>query len=242
MERGDDRHGGGLIAVNIKADLRPLHRAFLDIGHKQVPFATALALTRIAKAVQADEIGEIDRTFEKATKFTENAFAVQPAKKTAPIAVVFAKDIQEQYLEPYVVGGNRSLGTKKGMLVPIGAATNAFGNLSRGQLARLKAKPNVFVGSITFRKTGRTVSGVWQRGSTPRGARRKGNGEYGTKGNSQNQVGGVRSTLKLLIEFADTTPVKKRLDFEGRARATIRRVARREFEAALSQALATARR
>lgn len=219
-----------MTSISIQADLKPLHRALRDIGHKQVPFATALGLTKIAQAVQADERIQVDKTFDKATPFTENAFAVLPAKKIAPIAVVFAKDVQAQYLAPYVVGGDRSLGSKKGMLVPIGAATNQYGNLSKGTLARLKARPNVFVGSVRTRG-GKVINGIWQRQPAPKSGRRS------KSGNGQS-----KSSLKLLIEFEDTTPVRKRLDFEGRARSTIQRVAAREMSAALTKALATARR
>ncbi|WP_242183112.1 hypothetical protein [Sphingomonas sp. CARO-RG-8B-R24-01] len=228
-----------MFAVNIRADLKPLHRAFVDLKAKQAPFATALALTTLAKGVQAAEDAEIAKTFSKSTPFTRNAIAIVPATKSKPVAIVFPKDVQAAYLAPYVVGGNRSLGSKQGMLVPIGAATNQYGNLTKGQLARLKGKPNVFVGSVTFRKNGKTVNGVWQRSAVPRGKRR--DGERGTRGDSQGKIYGVRTTLKLLIEFSDTTQVKKHLDFYGRANAYLKANAAREFGAAMQRALATSR-
>lgn len=228
MERGDDRHGGRLIGLSIRADLKPLHRALIDVQVRQVPFATAVALTNLAKGAQALEADDIAHTFDHPTPFTRNAIAIQPATKSKPIAVVFPKAIAAEYLEPYIDGGNRSLGSKKGMLVPIGARTNQYGNLSKGQLARLKAKPGVFIGAVTT-KGGRTIKGVWQRPAAPK--RPRGAGQPPPAGH-----------LKLLIEFADTTPVRKRLDFYGRIQRYVRANAAREFNAALSKALATARR
>lgn len=228
-----------MIAVNFNADLKPLHRALIDLQANQIPFALALGATRLAQGVVEAETDEIDKTFDNPTPFTEKSFALVPATKKSPVAIVFPKDIQEQYLAPYIVGGDRSLGSKKAMLVPITARTNAYGNLSRNQLATLKGKPNVFVGTVKFRN-GSKVSGVWQRSATARGARYKGGGEYGTRGKNTNVIGGVRTTLKLLIHFEDTTEVPKRLDFYGRARTYVQRNAAREFEAALERALATA--
>lgn len=232
--------------IDIRADLKPLHRAFIALGAKQVPYASALALTRLAEGVQAAEVDELKKDFEKTTAFTERAFGKTAATKKNLVATVFIKDRtsdaggQNAYLAPYVLGGDRSLGGKRGMLVPRAAKTNQFGNLSKGQLARYKGMPDVFIGPVTF-KNGRTVNGVWKRGATKRGARYKGGGEYGTRGKNTNKPGGVRTTLQLLIEFEDTTPVPHGFDFYGRARTYVRANAAREFEAAMRQALATAR-
>lgn len=138
------------------------------------------------------------------------------------------------------MGGNRSLGTKRGMLAPRAVGLNQYGNLSKGKLASLKSKPGVFIGPVTL-KNGRTINGVWQRGKTKRGERYKGGGEYGTRG-KLNKIGGARTTLKLLIQFEDTTPVRKRLPFEKVARMYIQRNATAAFDAALRRALQTSRR
>lgn len=219
-----------MLALNIRSDLKPLQRAFIDLRAKQAPFATALALTRLAKGVQAVEDAEIAKTFDNPTPFTRNAIAVQPATKSKPIAIVFPKDVQEEYLAPYVLGGNRSLGSKRGMLVPVDAATNQYGNLSKGQLARLKGKPNVFVGKVTT-KAGGVINGVWQRNPVTARA-----------GAGRRAAPAAKGPLKLLIEFKDTTPTKKHLAFYERAEAYVRRNAAREFDAAMRQALATARK
>ena len=229
-----------MISINIKANLKPLHQAMIAIGKEQVPFAMSLALNDLARGVRDLERDLVSDTFETPTPFTQNAFRIEVATKSKPIARVAAKDIQSAYLEPYVVGGNRSLGNKRGMLAPRGVGLNQYGNLSKGKLASLRAKPGVFVGAVTFKKGGKTINGVWQRGQTKRGARTKGNGSYGTKG-KHHQAGGVRTTLKLLIQFEDTTPVKKRLPFEQRARTYIERNAAAAFDAALRRALASAR-
>jgi hypothetical protein len=216
------------VALGIKGNLGPLHRAMIDLRAKQVPFAMSLALNDLAKGVRGVEIDELDATFDSPTPFTENAYRIEVATKARPIAIVAAKDIQAEYLEPYVVGGPRSLGNKRGMLAPRNVALNKYGNLTRGKIASLRGKPNVFIGPVKTR-SGKVINGVWQRPG--RGARR--DGSSGTKG---------RTGLKLLIQFEDTTEAPKRLPFEQVARQYIDRNARPAFEAALRRAIATARR
>lgn len=217
------------VSVELKADFGALHGALQAFQVKQVPFATALALTRLAQGVQKAEGQQVAETFDNPTPFTQNAFAVTPATKASQIAYVYAKDIAAQYLLPYVEGGMRFLGKKKAMLVPKGVAVNQYGNLTRGKLSSLKGKPNVFVGKIRT-KDGRTVSGVWQRpGPMAKKARRSGEQT-------------PRGKLKLLIRFEDTTPAQKHLLFVERARAYIQANAREEIERAFRIAARTTRR
>ena len=219
-----------MLRLTIAADLRPVHRAMIALGAKQVPFANALALNSLARGVAALETESLIDFFEKATPFTKRAFRIEGATKAKPIAVVAAKDRtndkggQAAYIAPYVEGGSRFLGTKRAMLVPIEQRTNQYGNLPKSTLARLKAKPNVFIGKVQTKKG--LLSGVWQR---PAGASR-----------SKAQAG--RGALKLLIAFENTTPVRKRFDFYGKASNYVRRNAAHEYTAAMRKALATARR
>lgn len=221
-----------MVAIRADFDLSALQRAARAFGSQQMPFAEALALTRLAKGVSAEETRAVIDTFDSPTPFTQKAFTVRPATKAAPIAYVSAKDIAAQYLAPYVFGGERSLGKKRAMLVPKATGTNQYGNLSRNKLKTLKGKPNVFVGTITS-KGGQKIAGVWQRpASSARAAPAKG---------KRKSARPVQSGLKLLIRFSDTTEAPKHLPFYERARAYVARHAPEEFRAALRQALFTTR-
>jgi hypothetical protein len=209
------------VKIGIKGNLKPLQKAFIALHAKQVPFASALALTSLAKGVEQAEDDLTVETFDSPTPFTQKAFAIVPATKSKPVAIVFPKDIQSEYLEPYVDGGPRSLGSKQAMLVPVDQRTNQYGNLPRNTIARLMAKPNVFKGKIVT-KSGRQISGIWQRPTAK--------GRKGGKGH-----------LKLLVAFDDTTPAPKHFPFYERAQAYIRANAAREFDNAMRRALATAR-
>ena len=222
--------------ISFNADERQLKNILDNFQSKQLPFALALAATNLAKGVQAAERQATTTVFDNPTPFTQNAFAVLPATKSKPVARVFAKDVQAQYLAPFTDGGAHFLGTKKGLLVPKGVSVNQYGNLTRNKLKQLLAKPNVFVGPVTF-KSGQTVNGVWQRPAV--GTRR--DGGRGTKGNTKNLAGGVRTGLKLLIRFEDALPVKEHFDFAGMAGAYVRKNAAAEFAKAYALAIASAK-
>ena len=184
-----------------------------------MPFATAQALTAVARLGQAAIKAELPSIFDRPTPFTINSIAVTPARKISLTAVVFAKDIAAQYLLPYEDGGTQFLGAKRAVLAPIQQRTNQYGNLPRTALARLKAKPNVFTGRIVTRN-GQSISGVWQRSPARKG-----------------KAGG----LKLLIRFEDAKPVQQKLHFRDRVRDVATKNIRAEFKKAMAAAMASAR-
>lgn len=226
------------INISIHADFDRATRGLSDLARKQVPFATALALTSLAKIVRDDEVDNIARTFASPTPFTLNSVGVTAARKTRPQATVFVKDIAAAYLEPYEFGGVHHL-NGRALLNPKGTPLNKYGNLPRNALAKLKSEPDVFVGSVTFKKSGETVSGVWRR---PPAGPQVVTGRRGSRGKTNNVVGGARTGLKLLIRFGDALPVREHLDYRERARQIIEQNFNREFSLALNKALATARK
>jgi len=229
-----------MLSIRADIDLKPLHRALLDFGNKQVTFGAAIALTNLAKGVSAVESDQVKSSFDSPTPFTQNGFRIVPATKGTLASFVMVKDIQAQYLAPYVFGGPRFLGSKQAMLVPKQQALNQYGNIPRNTLKRLSGRKDIFIGPVRF-KNGQTVNGVWQRPIV-------GTGRDGTRG-LKNRKGdkqasamvGASTRLVLLIRFEDTTEVPKHLPFFERAEAYVRANARREFEAGMRQALASAR-
>lgn len=214
------------------------------VVEKQIPFALARTLTEMAKSGQASTKKAMPSVFDRPTKFTENAFAIRPARKTDLEALVFAKDRQQKYLSLTEKGGVRRPGMhgtgKRAIVTPAAEKLNKFGNLPRGKTKKLLGKKDVFTGKITFKRTGQTVSGIWQRPKA--GKRRNGKG-YGTKGplRHSSAVGGMTG-LKLLVKFQDSQRVKPRLKFEER----MKKQAGQEFEPTflrnMAKAVATARR
>ncbi|WP_250865657.1 hypothetical protein [Caballeronia sp. INSB1] len=225
------------IRISVQSDLDALTRKLNDFERKQLPFATALALTAVAKSVQAVEKGAIRQVFDRPTPFTVNSVGVKAARKNNLEAVVFVKDIAAAYLAPYEFGGTHKLiGSGKTWLNPKDRALlNQYGNLSKSTLKRLEGRPDIFVGSIKT-NSGESIGGVWQRPTDVKAVKTAGKRGVALRGVNKS------GHLKLLVRFGDAMPVRQHLNFEMRARVVINAGFRREFAAAFAQALATARR
>ena len=203
--------------ISVHANVKEISRSLSRLAHTQINFATAQALTSLAKEVQADEILNIRTTFRKPKPFTQKSVGIQGARKDTLQAKVFVRPIAAKYLEPYEKGGSHVL-SGRALINPKNIKLDSYGQLPRKALARLKARKDVFIGKIKTSKG--TVNGVWQR--IP--AKRK-----------------LPAHLKLLIRFGDSLPVKKRLSYRSRAQAIVDRRFNAVFAEAMSRALASAR-
>ncbi|TCK43997.1 hypothetical protein B0G84_2345 [Paraburkholderia sp. BL8N3] len=224
------------IRISVQADIAALTRKFNDFERKQLPFASAQALTAVAKRVQAAEKAAMPQVFDRPTPFTVNSIGMRASRKNTQEALVFVKDIAAAYLDPYEVGGTHKLiGSGKTWLNPKDMALlNQYGNFSRAALKRLEGRPDIFIGSIKT-KSGESIGGVWQRPTDVKAVKRSGKRGVALRG--ANKTG----QLKLLIRFGDARPVRQHLDFGKRAREVVAATYQAEFTAAMAKALATAR-
>lgn len=147
-----------LASINVRSNVKALERSLSEAARKQIPFATARALTLTAKLVQSRITREMPDIFDRPTPFTMRAVGVTPAKKTSLVATVFIKDAQAKYLEIEETGGTRTP-AKTAFVLPAQIKRNTYGNIPRGALQRAKAKGNVFVGTV------HGVGGFWMRTS-----------------------------------------------------------------------------
>ncbi len=229
-----------MIAINISADIKKLTKGLSDLAQKQIPYASAQAVNGLAKKVQALEKNVIKTVFPTATPFTINSVFKTSAVKSNPTATIGLKSIAAQYMKPFETGGPHNLGTKKGLLTPILQGVNQYGNLPRNTMATLTSRADVFVGPV--KRKGKTVNGVWQRTTDAskvsileRNAKKK--RFMRARMRKANETGG----LKLLIRFSDPQEVRQHLYWQQSAQRRIKIWWRREFDAAMKKALATAR-
>ena len=216
--------------ISLRSNIKEITKQLTGMATKQLRFATALALTQLAKEVQADEADNIAHTFNRPKAFTKNAVGMRGARKDDLTAIVFVKPIAARYLRPYEDGGNHVL-PGKALLNPKDIKLNANGQLPRGVLARLKARPDIFIGPVQT-KSG-PVNGVWQRIPAAK-----------TGAQTRRRVAAAVNTaahLKLLIRFGDAIPVQKSLHYRIRAAALINRRFNAVFTQSVNKALASAR-
>lgn len=215
------------------ANLQDLRNTLSGI-RKQIPFATAQALTSVARQIASGEKKGFERQLQNPTPFTVNSVRSTTARKTNLMAKVFVMDTAASYLDPFEFGGVHKLNSNA-LLNPKNVRLNKYGNLSRNKMAQLKASPDVFIGTVTT-AAGQHVNGVWQRKKAKivkKGKKRLKRSPNGTHRERQKQ-----RPPKLLIRFGNALAVKEHLNYFERAN----KMADALMPSALSQAMAEALR
>ena len=230
-----------MVAINVRSNIKDISKKLTGFAHKQVPFATAAALTSLAKLVKQGEVDALKVTLKSPSPFTLNSIKVAAARKNNLTASVYVMKIAAEYLSPYEIGGLHKLNSKA-LLNPKDIPLNQYGQLSRAVLAKLKSRPDIFIGPVKTSKG--MINGVWQR---PTDVKRvtllnaKGKRLRGLNKSVAGKDGKQRGHLKLLIRFGDALPVKQRWNYNDRAKKIIGANFNKEFSKALAIAMATAR-
>lgn len=81
-----------MITISIKHDLSNITRYLNDIQRKQVPYATARALTKTVQGAKAEAERRIAQRLDRPTRYATNAMYIKPATKTKLEAMVYVKD------------------------------------------------------------------------------------------------------------------------------------------------------
>lgn len=199
---------------------------------KQIPFATAQALTSVARQIEAAERKALQRQLENPTPFTVNSVSSQGARKDNLTARVFVRDRAASYLEPYEIGGQHKL-NGQALLNPKNVKLNKYGNLPRNKMAQLKSRNDVFIGEVEG------VNGVWKRKKPKKikkGKKRAKRSPNGTRRERKKQP-----APKLLIRFGDALPVTQKLGYMDRAQTMAKALLPAALSNAISQALKTAK-
>lgn len=213
------------------ADLKDLSKQLQNIK-KQIPYATAQALTSVARQIQEAEKAQMRKVLENPTPFTVNAIGSIGARKDNLVAKVFMRDIAAGYMDPFEFGGKHKLNSSA-LLNPKDIKLNKYGNLTKGKLPSLKAKPNVFIGDVDG------VNGVWQRVKGKKG--RKGKKRLPRSANGTRRDREKQPGLKLLIRFGDALSVTEHLDYMKTAQTMAAELMPDAMSKALDDALSTAK-
>jgi hypothetical protein len=180
----------------------------------QLPFATALALTRTAQAAQERVRNELPSHFTIRNSWVSKGILIERAEKKTLEATIFSRDdfmiLQEK--------GGTKLPRGRSLSVPIEAG-NKRGIVRTDQRPKaLESKPDV------FRATIGGLDGLWQRRRGAQSKRRRG-----------------ERSLKLLFAFKPSVPVKARFGFLDSVREVFRLAFPDQFRQAFARAIATAR-
>ncbi|WP_338803590.1 hypothetical protein WDV76_16015 [Xenorhabdus griffiniae] len=204
---------------------------------KQIPFATAQALTQVAREIEKAQKVAFERKLESPTPFTVKAVRSKGAKKDDLTAKVFVLPTAASYLEPFEEGGVHKL-NGSALLNPKNIKLNKYGNLPRNKLNQLKGKDDTFIGELSTRY-GDNVNGVWQRKKAKKVKKNKRRLKRSPNGTRRPRV--KQRPPKLLIRFGDALPVEPVLGYQERAQQMAQALMPRAISRALSEAIRTAK-
>lgn len=245
-----------MIRISVRNDFDRLDRRLSDFERRQLPFAAALGLTRVAQRTRAELREEMQSAFDRPTPFTLNSVAVRPATKAKLESSVFFKEWAPKgvpagrYLKPQIRGGPR---TDKGserklraagvlpggyfMMPAKGAQIDGYGNVKRGQVVKVLSAVRALS----------TAGSSGNQNGQGRGKRRS-ESYFAVKPGARNGLppGIYRRTPQgghiLVFIFAKQPTYRARFPFWDVARSIGEAHLAREMRLALAEALRTARR
>jgi hypothetical protein len=200
---------------------------------KRLPIAIAIALTKTAKLVQAEERAEMERVFDRPTPYTLGSVMVAPATKDTLEASVWLKDDDKgggshpatEYLVPHIDGGARvekrsEFILRNAGILPTGmiaipgqaARLDAYGNISRGQVQQI----------LSGLRVSESVAGHTSDRPREKSRQRKGLAQFfvaSRYGRGRHLHPGVweraGATVRPILMFVRGARYTKRLDFHG---------------------------
>ncbi|EJD6038272.1 hypothetical protein [Morganella morganii] len=199
---------------------------------KQIPFATAQAMTSVVRKIEGAQKVAMQRNLDNPTPFTVKSVKSRGARKSDLKAKVFVMNTAAAYLEPFETGGVHKL-NGSALLNPKDIKLNKYGNLPRNKLSSLKSKENTFIGDIGG------VNGVWQRKKAKKG--KKGRKRLQRSPNGTRRDRKKQPMPKLLIRFGDALPVEPVLGYQDRAMKMTQSLLPQEINRAIAEAIRTAR-
>ena len=201
--------------VSFESNIREWTRT-VGALQRQVPFATAKALTDTAR-LDCKPAGErlMRRRLDDPTPFTLKGIGTTGARKSRLVSSVFIKDRQAEYLR-WQQGGGTQKPKRRAIPIPVNQRRNKYGNMPKGTVQRLLARPDTFSGRING------VGGIWQRRKPLKS--------------------GKSRPPKLLVRFTDQTQYRPRLGFQKEMRKVAIAAFPARFARSWTNAIRTARR
>lgn len=245
-----------MIEINVKHNFdRTIKLLNADL-RKQVPFATAKTLNKMADYVKRATISEMKQKFDRPTPFTLNSLFIRYATKNKLSARVYVKDRElakskalSESIGHQFGGGPRirkrlefwftqaGYITSSEYLVPAsGAKLDAYGNMSRGQIAQVLSQLQAGSDATSFRtgsarsKAKRAASGYfWSRGGQLK------------RGVWQRFGFAAGGAVKPILIVSKAPIYKQRIDIDKLANQIISRDFDAEFKKQFNEAVRTAR-
>jgi hypothetical protein len=206
-----------MFSMSIESNIKAFTRGLNSVQRRQVPFATARALTWTAQEVQKAIQGEVPRVFNVTRKWwlkqQPTGIKIKPATKAVPVALIYTDAYFAALQED---GGIKYPHKGAGLLVP-SARVPKYGRKSGGAA-------KVLAGKKILRRGGK--AGGDPIVTLPSGKR----GIFRRRGKK-------RLPIELLYSFVDTAAIHPRLHFKALAAGVVNRSFASQFHKSLARAL-----
>ena len=157
--------------LSITNNINSIARGLSKQAKKQVPFAMAKTLTKLAFKAMKEEKRQAPRYLEKPTPFTIRGFKYKKATKRNLISLVYVLDKNTKYMNYAIEGGVKKAAGRSMLHPTANTKLNKYGNIPRKYLANsLDNKAKFFVG-IPDGMSGQENYGLWQRHGGKKGKR-----------------------------------------------------------------------
>jgi len=212
-----------MIQIKVKVHTKQVKRFLRKVQKKQIPFATARAITQTLNIAKKDVLKQLDKDIRNPVPFTRRGFRVDGANKHTLTGRLFIMPKQNQYLQWSIFGGVRlprgvALTMRPAKPGPGRIRLNRFGNIPKGQMAKAQLARGAFSATING------VAGIWKAPTkTKSGKVRKG------------------SKFQLLLAYERQAVYRPRYRFFERGQNSIRVNWPRVFEKSFRDAIRTAR-
>lgn len=144
------------VDFRVTFDVKPFARWLDHEIARQIPFATALALTRVAKIAQGVVRAELPLHFKIRTPFVAKGIRIRRATKSRLFAEVGSKD---RFMKAQALGGVKTSQEGSHVAVPVGARTTPDSVTRKGKWpTRMLTKKRHFVAPLPS-----GVDGIWRR-------------------------------------------------------------------------------
>lgn len=230
----------------IKVEIRNLEIVKANIAGmgRQLAYAASRALNATARKVADAMPAEIEQAIDRPTPFTKRGVRVlRWSNKGNLQAVVGFMDAQARYMRYQIEGGTRQAGPR-GIKLPGNITLNTFGNIPKGVIDQLKAaaKGGGLSNTIARRLQ---AGGNRRKGAAPvelfLGQPRGKGWENAPMGIWRRIEGNPGKLVPVVVFEKKAARYRPRFDFRKKAEAVVDRHWQAEFNAALAEAMRTAR-
>ena len=151
--------------LNITTNIKSIQRGLSKTAKRQVPFAIATTLTKLAFEAMQQEKQQAPKYLDRPTPFTVKGFRYKKANKRNLMSVVYIDggSSSRSYMN-FAIEGGISRPKKSALVHPAkNSKLNKYGNLPRNYVKKALANKSKFFSGIPKGMTGDESSGIWQR-------------------------------------------------------------------------------